>query len=77
MSILLLVGVMVVVGIVLKRTWKDIEPRSTPTEVLTEPIVEAPIADAAPPVYVDSQITDAVTVKKPRKSRAPKITDAS
>lgn len=83
MSTLLFVVVLVVVGLVIYSTWKEIETENLQSkpELSIETIIETPLTDVVPPTHenttsVTPQITDAVTVKKTRKPRTPKITDA-
>ena len=83
MSTFLLVAVLVAVGLVIYSTWKEIETENLQSkpELSIETIIEAPLTDVVPPTHdnttsVIPQITDAVTTKKTRKPRTPKITDA-
>lgn len=83
MSTFLLVAILVAIGLVIYKTWNDIETEnSQPTvEVSTELIVETAVTDVVPQIQenatsVTPQITDAVTTKKPRKPRTPKVKDA-
>ena len=83
MSTFLLVAVLVAVGLVIYSTWKEIETETSQLkpELSIETIVEAPLTDVIPltqenTTSVIPQITDAVTAKKPRKPRTPKVKDA-
>lgn len=83
MSVFLLTAVLVAVGLVIYSTWKEIktETPQPKLELSIETTIETPLTDVVPPTQenttsVNTQITDAVTVKKPRKPRTSKTKDA-